>query len=93
MKNNFVSFVFFVDKPLFKAFVHEKHENHEQEQKQKIKTDVRRMRRAPPFVPDIYHPNKQPLMQNGSNLFHFNSNGGYGFIRSVTGDGFVMIVV
>ena len=33
----FVSFVLFVDKPLFKTAVHEKHKKHEQ--KQKIKAD------------------------------------------------------
>ena len=40
-----------MDKPLFKAIVHEKHKKHEQ--KQKIKAGVRQMRRAPAFVPDI----------------------------------------
>ena len=42
----------FVDKPLFKTSVHEKHKKHEQ--KQKIKADfVRCVGRAPPFVPDF----------------------------------------
>ena len=37
----FVSFVLFVDKPLFKRFVDEKHE-----QEQKIKTGIPQMRRS-----------------------------------------------